>query len=85
MGVSRRFIRIACVPQSHSSFMTGSSSRSIGRPNLHMENVVHRALRLFNRQQADAAIALMKKYDIPLPVVERAILRRGPRRQPRVN
>jgi hypothetical protein len=85
VGVSRRFIRIACVPQSHSSFMTGSPSRSIGRPNLHMENAVLRALRLFNRQQADAAIALMKKHDIPLPVVERPILRRGPRRQPKVN
>jgi hypothetical protein len=46
-----------------------------------MAQVVHDALRLFKLKQADAAAALLKQHDIPLPVVERVIFRRGPRRR----
>lgn len=47
-----------------------------------MAKAVHNALRLFKCSQRDAAIALLKKHDVPLPVVERVILQRGPRRRP---
>lgn len=52
-----------------------------GRPNRTMARVVHQALILFNRGDQNAAIDLLKRQGIPLNVVERVILRRGPRRR----
>ena len=62
-------------------FMTSSPTPAIGRPNFQMATVVCHALWLFNQKHSDAAIALIKKHDIPLHVVERVILRSGPHRQ----
>jgi hypothetical protein len=61
--------------------MTQRIAPHFGRPNHRMAQVVHDALRLFKLKQADAAAALLKQHDIPLPVVERVIFRRGPRRR----
>lgn len=72
---------IPCGPLTYPPPMTHKIASHYGRPNHHMAKVVHDALRLFRHQQPEAAIALLKKHDIPLPVVERVILRRGPRRR----
>ena len=52
-----------------------------GRPNQRMAKAVRDAQKLFQAQAPDEAIALLKQNDIPLPVVERVILRRGPSRR----
>jgi hypothetical protein len=61
--------------------MNNNLNKNYGRPNRKMARVVHEALVLFHLEQRDAAIALFQQNDIPLHVVERVILRRGPRRK----
>lgn len=62
--------------------MNNKLETNYGRPNQRMAKAVQDAQWLFHQQYPDAAIALLKKNDIPLPVVERVILRRGPSRKP---
>jgi hypothetical protein len=54
---------------------------TLGRPDQATARVVHEVLYLFNRGQREQALALAQQYNVPLEVMERVVLRRGPRRK----
>lgn len=60
---------------------TLGSDANLGRPNQTTARMVHEVLYLFSRGQRHQALALAQQHHIPLDVVERVILRRGPRRK----
>lgn len=68
-------------PRSTLTMTNNKLEPDYGRPNQRMAKAVRDAQKLFQAQAPDEAIALLKQNDIPLPVVERVILRRGPSRR----
>ncbi len=68
-------------PRSTLTMTNNKLEPDYGRPNQRMAKAVRDAQKLFHMQAPDEAIALLKQNDIPLPVVERVILRRGPSRR----
>lgn len=54
---------------------------SLGRPNQVVARHVHEVLFLFTRGQREQALTLAQQHHIPLEVLERVVLRRGPRRK----
>lgn len=57
------------------------SKPALGRPNQIMSKVVYQIQYLFNRGQRQEALALAHSHQVPLHVLERVVLRRGPRRK----
>ena len=57
------------------------TSSTFGRPDHETARVVQEVLYLFNQGQRDKALELAQEHKVPFEVIERVLLRHGPRRK----